>query len=129
VKLVFLVFTDKTFHKMQFLCISNLVFSRKLHTKRAYPPIFNRFLLLFILDFDFDHLLAMNACGTGKKNGLSKAHCEGQKQPNLDFSFQGLISIYNLHMKSLRLETWPPGSSKSPNFSNFEVNLKNISEI
>jgi hypothetical protein len=29
---------------MQFLCISNLVFSRKLHTKRAYHPIFNRFL-------------------------------------------------------------------------------------
>jgi hypothetical protein len=32
---------------MQFLCISNLVFSRKLHTKRAYHPIFNRFLLEF----------------------------------------------------------------------------------
>jgi hypothetical protein len=32
---------------MQFLCISKLVFSRKLHTKRAYHPIFNRFLFGF----------------------------------------------------------------------------------
>jgi hypothetical protein len=46
-QIFFLVFTDKTFHKMQILCISNLVFSRKLHTKRAYHPIFNRFLFFF----------------------------------------------------------------------------------
>jgi hypothetical protein len=64
---------------------------------------------------------------TGEKVGFSKAHCEVQKQPNLDFSFRGLnpspLLKFNLHMKSLGLDSWPPGSSKSPIFPNFEVNL------
>jgi hypothetical protein len=64
---------------------------------------------------------------TGEKVGFSKAQCKVQKQPNLDFSFRGLntspLFKSNLHMKSLGLDTWPSGSSKSPIFPNFEVNL------
>jgi hypothetical protein len=64
---------------------------------------------------------------TGEKVGFSKAHCEVPKQPNLDFSFWGLnpspLLKFNLHMKCLGLDLWPPGSSKSPIFPKFEVNL------
>jgi hypothetical protein len=64
---------------------------------------------------------------TGEIVGFSKAHCEVQKQPNLDLSFRGQNPIpllkSNLHMKSLGLDPWPAGSSKSPIFSNFEVNV------
>jgi hypothetical protein len=63
---------------------------------------------------------------TIEKVGFSKAHCEVQKQPNLDFSVRGLnprpLLKSNLHMKSLGLDPWPPGSSKSPIFPNYEVN-------
>jgi hypothetical protein len=59
---------------------------------------------------------------TGKKVGFSKAHCEVQKQPNLDFSFRGLnpnpLLKSNLHMKFLGLDPWLPGSSKSQIFPN-----------
>jgi hypothetical protein len=63
---------------------------------------------------------------TGEKVGFSKAYSEVQKQPNLDFSFRGLntrpLLEFNIHMKSLGLDPWPSGSSKSPIFPNFEVN-------
>jgi hypothetical protein len=57
---------------------------------------------------------------TGEKVGFSKAHCEVQKQPNLDLSFRDLnpspLLKSNLHIKSLELEPWPPGSFKRPTF-------------
>jgi hypothetical protein len=63
---------------------------------------------------------------TGEKVRFSKDHCEVQKQPNLIFSFWGLYPLLKLkpHLKSFRLDSWPPGSSKSPIFPNFEVDLK-----
>jgi hypothetical protein len=64
---------------------------------------------------------------TGEKVGFSKTYSEFQKQPNLDFSFRGFntspLLEFNIHMKSLGLDPWPSGSSKSPIFPNFEVNL------
>jgi hypothetical protein len=74
----------------------------------------------------FDHLLALIPVDYRRKVGFPKAHCEVQKQPNLDFSCWGPnpspFLKFNLHMKSLRLDPWPPGSSKSPIFPIFEVN-------
>jgi hypothetical protein len=64
---------------------------------------------------------------TGEKVGSSKAHCEVQKQPNLDFSFRGPnpspLLKSKLHMKSFGLDPWPPGSFKSPIFPKFDVIL------
>jgi hypothetical protein len=62
---------------------------------------------------------------TGERVRFSKAHCEVQKQPNLDFSFRGVnpssLRKSNLHMKSFGLDLWQPGSSKSPIYPNYEV--------
>jgi hypothetical protein len=67
---------------------------------------------------------------TGKKVGFSKAHCEVPKQPNLDFSFRGLRSSpllkLNPYLKSLRLDPWPAGSSKSPIFPNLTKYIRNL---
>jgi hypothetical protein len=62
-----------------------------------------------------------------KRKWFSKFHCEVQKQLNLDLSFRRLnpspLHKSYLHIKFLVLDPWPPGSSKSPIFPNFEVNL------